>query len=44
MNTAIQILNILENQNIKAIKDINNYPVSDFTKSKDSIVVARYMG
>lgn len=37
MNTAIQILNILENQNIKAIKDINNYPVSDFTKSKDSI-------
>lgn len=37
MNSAIQILKILEAQNIKVIKDIDNYPFSDYARADDSI-------
>lgn len=37
MNSATQILNILKDQDIKVMKDIDNYPISDYSSSKDSI-------
>lgn len=37
MNSAIQILKILEAQNIKVIKDIDNYSFSDYARADDSI-------
>lgn len=37
MNTGTEILKILKNQNIKTIKDIDDYPINNHAKFQDSI-------